>query len=75
MEIQLMEMQEPLWIVIQHQMFVVLFTTIEESDIIFINKADSKVSLKVSVMQDQIAFLVSISIDVTKKLWLLISID
>ena len=40
----------------------------EESNIIFINKADSKVSLKVSVTQcyDKIV-LISISIDVTKK--------
>ena len=53
--------------------------TIGESNIIFINKADSKVSLKVSVMQcyDKIRSRewFSISTDVTKNLWLSISID
>ena len=51
----------------------------EKSNIIFINKVDSKVSLKVSAAQcyDKIRprFLFSISIDVTKKLCLSISID
>ena len=58
---------------------IIKVATTGESNIIFINKADSKVSLKVSVMQccDKIRSRVwfSISTDETKNLWLSISID